>query len=59
MSNAGTPCPVDGKIGQEAKDIWEKNPERQPSQVNESSNEDFWKKISAGLLGILILLAIL
>lgn len=59
MSNAGTPCPIDGKIGQEAKDIWEKNPERQPSQVNESSNEDFWKKISAGLLGILILLAIL
>ena len=59
MSNAGTPCPVDGKIGQEAKDIWEKNPDRQPSQVKESSNEDFWKKVSAGLLTVLLLLAIL
>jgi hypothetical protein len=30
MQNAGTPCPVDGKIGQEAQAIWEANPERQP-----------------------------
>lgn len=59
MSNAGTPCPVDGKIGQEAKDIWESNPGRQPSKDKESSNEDFWKKVSGGLLGLLILLAIL
>lgn len=59
MSNAGTPCPVDGKIGQEAKDIWENNPGRQPSKDKESSNEDFWKKVSGGLLGLLILLAIL
>lgn len=59
MSNAGTPCPVDGKIAQEAKDIWDKNPDRQPSNAKESSNEDFWKKVSAGLLSILLLLAIL
>ena len=59
MSNAGTPCPVDGKIGQEAKDIWENNPDRQPSNAKESSNEDFWKKISAGLLSLLIILALL
>lgn len=59
MSNAGTPCPVDGKIGQEAKDIWDKNPDRQPSNIKESSNEDFWKRVSAGLLSILLLLAIL
>ena len=30
MMNAGTPCPVDGKIGAEAKVIWEENPDRQP-----------------------------
>ena len=59
MNNAGTPCPVDGKIGQEAKDVWDKNPDRQPINSKESSNEDFWKKISAGLLGILVILAIL
>jgi len=30
MLNAGTPCPIDGKIGAEAQAIWEANPERQP-----------------------------
>ena len=33
MMNAGTPCPVDGKIGQEAREIWESNPARQPQKV--------------------------
>jgi hypothetical protein len=33
MMNAGTPCPVDGKIGQEAKEIWDANPKRQPQKV--------------------------
>lgn len=33
MMNAGTPCPVDGKIGNEAKDIWIANPDRQPQKV--------------------------
>jgi hypothetical protein len=32
MMNAGTPCPVDGKIGAEAKTIWEAHPERQPEK---------------------------
>jgi len=30
MMNAGTPCPVDGKIGQEAKITWDENPDRKP-----------------------------
>ena len=30
MNNAGTPCPIDGKIGQEAKITWEENPDRKP-----------------------------
>ena len=30
MMNAGTPCPFDGKIGQEAKELWEQNPDKKP-----------------------------
>jgi hypothetical protein len=37
MLNAGTPCPVDGKIGEQAKKIWEDNPERAPQKIK--SNE--------------------
>ena len=33
MLNAGTPCPVDGKIGQEARVIWESDPDRKPQKV--------------------------
>lgn len=33
MMNAGTPCPVDGKIGEAAKEIWEANPERKPQKI--------------------------
>lgn len=35
MMNAGTPCPVDGKIGAEARAIWEANPGRVPPAVKE------------------------
>ena len=30
MNSAGTPCPIDGKIGAEAKEIWDANPHRVP-----------------------------
>jgi metal-sulfur cluster biosynthetic enzyme len=33
MMNAGTPCPVDGKIGEQAKVIWEEQPDRKPQKV--------------------------
>ena len=33
MMNAGTPCPVDGKIGEQAKTIWEEQPERKPKTI--------------------------
>jgi hypothetical protein len=33
MMNAGTPCPVDGKIGEPAKEIWAADPKRQPQKV--------------------------
>lgn len=33
MMNAGTPCPVDGKIGEQAKEIWDTNPSRKPQKI--------------------------
>ena len=33
MMNAGTPCPIDGKIGDAARAIWEADPKRQPQKV--------------------------
>ena len=33
MMNAGTPCPVDGKIGEQAKAIWDAEPKRQPQKI--------------------------
>ena len=30
MMSAGTPCPYEGKIGDEAKALWEANPDRIP-----------------------------
>ena len=30
MMMAGTPCPFDGKIGEEARELWAANPERRP-----------------------------
>jgi hypothetical protein len=35
MMNAGTPCPIDGKIGAEAKEIWDAAPGRIPVAVRE------------------------
>jgi hypothetical protein len=58
MMNAGTPCPVDGKIGEEAKRIWDNNPTRKPESIKESNNASFWQKVSAGL-GVLAILLIL
>lgn len=58
MMNAGTPCPVDGKIGMEAKQIWEDSPERKPQTSEDKKDVEFWQKISAGL-GVLVILLIL
>ena len=35
MMSAGTPCPIDGKIGSEAAALWEQNPDRKPKAVTE------------------------
>lgn len=58
MMNAGTPCPVDGKIGEEAKKVWDANPDRKPKPLSEGSDASFWQKVSAGL-GVLAILLLL
>jgi hypothetical protein len=35
MMDAGTPCPIDGKIGVDAKAAWDENPGRVPTAVKE------------------------
>jgi hypothetical protein len=59
MMDAGTPCPIDGKIGAEAREIWDQNPARQPkAENNDKLLSDRAKDvgIGAGFMGILMLL---
>jgi hypothetical protein len=59
MEMAGTPCPFMGKIGDEAKALWDKNPELRPeNQEQETRRNDTIKGgiMGAGALGILLLL---
>lgn len=61
MMNAGTPCPYDGMIGQDAKAAWEVNPEKQPGakekkDESDSSKETLW---GGGAIGALLLLLLL
>jgi len=59
MEMAGTPCPFMGKIGEEAKELWDKNPELKPENLeNEERRNDTAKGFLGGLgvAGLLILL---
>jgi hypothetical protein len=54
MWNAGTPCPYDGKIGEQAKIAWESNQDKIP-KPEEPKGDDFYKKTGFGaLLGALL-----
>jgi hypothetical protein len=54
MLAAGTPCPYEGKIGEQAKAAWEANPEKLPKAQKEQI-DDTYKKVGFGaLLGILV-----
>ena len=54
MLAAGTPCPYEGKIGAEAKALWEANPDKLPKPEEAKTDETF-KKVGLGaLLGIVI-----
>ena len=39
MMQAGTPCPYEGLIGQQAKEAWEKNPSKVPGYVKTEEKE--------------------
>ena len=54
MLAAGTPCPYEGKIGEQAKAAWEANPEKLP-KLQKEQIDDTYKKVGIGaLLGILV-----
>ena len=54
MMAAGTPCPYEGTIGQQAKVSWESNPNKVPA-LDEVKSDDTYKKIGIGaLLGALV-----
>ena len=54
MMAAGTPCPVEGKIGEQAKAYWEANPDKLP-KVEEVKEDDTYKKVGIGsILGIAV-----
>jgi hypothetical protein len=60
MMMAGTPCPYEGKIGDEAKAEWEANPDKQPKAQEEEKRisdkqEGF---ITGGLMAILLGIAL-
>jgi hypothetical protein len=54
MLSAGTPCPYEGKIGEQAKASWEANPNQIPKEVK-VEKDDTYKKIGVGsLLGLTV-----
>ena len=57
MMQAGTPCPYDGMIGEEAKLAWEQNKDQQPSVAKEELDKD--DKTFFGGLGLSSLLLLL
>ena len=60
MEMAGTPCPFNGSIGEEASDLWDANPEMEPVAVQaEEKKERATKKMFQGAGGALLLLLLL
>jgi hypothetical protein len=54
MMNAGTPCPIEGKIGEQARLTWEDNKDKIPQRPKEDKYETA-KNIGFGsLLGVLV-----
>lgn len=60
MEMAGTPCPFMGKIGDEAKQLWETYPELRPEHVKkEEQRNDALKGGAIGALGTALLFLLL
>ena len=57
MAKAGTPCPIDGKIGEEAKDLWKLNRREIPKQENLKTMDrgEFLHTLVNGIMGVLLL----
>ena len=60
MMDAGTPCPIDGAIGEEAQNIWSENPDRIPLPERENSDaksgtKGFFLGIGTAILLMLVL----
>jgi hypothetical protein len=54
MLAAGTPCPYEGKIGEQAKASWDANPGKIP-KLDEAKLDDTFKKVGIGaILGVLV-----
>lgn len=55
MKMAGTPCPFEGKIGPEAAELWEQNPQMTPEEIRLETEKDAQsKKRNITLLGVLL-----
>ena len=54
MMDAGTPCPIDGKIGVEAKNAWLANPEKMPVIEGDKIDSNYSKMAIGALLGMLV-----
>lgn len=62
MMNAGTPCPYDGLIGEQAKEAWNENVSLQPGNENKRepmSDETKSTLWGGGIIGGLLLLLLL
>lgn len=60
MMKAGTPCPYDGKIGDDAKELWKSNQNDQPKNIVKDSDRNvkektLWQALSGLLLLVLLL----
>lgn len=54
MMNAGTPCPIDGKIGNQAKVLWEFEKDKKPVEEEMLNSDEKSYVFSFG--GLLLLL---
>ena len=60
MEMAGTPCPFMGKIGEEAKALWEAYPELKPQELKDKEKRnDQLKGAAMGASGLALLLLLL
>lgn len=62
MLNAGTPCPYEGLIGEDAKNAWAENQDKQPGNTRSGKKLDANDKstlFGSGAVGALLLLLLL